>query len=31
MNSKNSKRSNSVRLLLNLSDKVKLKHSDSML
>ena len=31
MNSKNSKRSNSVRLLLNLSDKVKLKQSDSML
>ena len=31
MNSKNSKRSNSVRLLLNLSDKVNLKQSDSML
>ena len=31
MNSKNSKRSNSVRLLLNLSDKVKLKQSGSML
>ena len=31
MNPKNSKRSNSVRLLLNLSDKVNLKQSDSML